>query len=210
MLKRVFDVTVSMLGLVTLGPMLVVIALFIKLEDAGPVFYRGVRVGQYGRLFKIFKFRSMIVDAEKVGGHSTPTNDPRILRIGKFIRQYKLDELPQLLNVLRGEMSLVGPRPEVQHYVDMYTEEERAILRVKPGITDWASLWNSDEGAVLAGSLDPEKTYLERIRPHKIKLQLAYVRQQSFWTDVIIIIQTLGALVFRVKPRALSAVDEKV
>ncbi len=209
MLKRVFDVTVSTVGLVALTPLLVVIALVIKLEDAGPVFYRGVRVGQYGRRFRIFKFRSMVADAEKIGGSSTAADDPRILKIGRLLRQYKLDELPQLLNVLRGEMSLVGPRPEVQHYVDMYTEEERAILRVKPGITDWASLWNSDEGAILTGSPDPEKTYLEKIRPQKIKLQLDYVRRQSFWTDLTILTQTLTAIVFRVKPRALSVVNEK-
>ena len=210
MLKRTFDVIVSALGLVVLAPFFAVIALLIRLEDAGPVFYRGVRVGRDSKPFRIFKFRSMVIDAEKLGGSSTPADDPRILRIGKFMRQYKLDEFPQLLNVLRGEMSLVGPRPEVQYYVDMYTEEERTILRVRPGITDWASLWNSDEGALLAGSLDPEKTYLENIRPHKIRLQLKYVHQQSFWTDLTILLLTLVAVIFRVKPRALSAVNEKV
>ncbi len=210
MLKRTFDVMVSAFGLVVLAPFFAVIAWMIRHEDAGPVFYRGVRVGLAGKPFRIYKFRSMVIDAEKLGGSSTAVNDPRILKIGRVLRQYKLDEFPQLLNVLQGEMSLVGPRPEVQQYVDMYTQEERAILGVKPGITDWASLWNSDEGALLAGSPDPEKAYLEHIRPHKIKLQLEYVRQQSFLTDLTILLQTLVAVIFRVKPRALSAVNEKV
>lgn len=201
MLKRAFDASLSLAGLILLAPVFAVVALLIKCEDAGPVFYRGLRVGQFGKPFWIFKFRTMVVDAEKLGGSSTAADDPRILKVGKFLRRYKLDELPQLLNVLRGKMSLVGPRPEVQQYVNMYTEEERVILLVKPGITDWASLWNSNEGAILAGRPDPEKTYLEQIRPHKIKLQLEYVQHQSFWTDLTILIQTLGAIIFRVKTR---------
>jgi lipopolysaccharide/colanic/teichoic acid biosynthesis glycosyltransferase len=169
----------------------------IKAGDGGPIFYRGVRVGRYGKLFRIFKFRTMVVNAEKIGGSSTADDDPRITKIGKFIRKYKLDELPQLINVLKGEMSFVGPRPEVQHYVNMFTAGEKAILSVRPGITDWASFWNSDEGAILAGSPDPEKTYMEKIRPEKIRLQLRYVREQSFWIDLKIIFLTLKAIVFR-------------
>lgn len=191
MLKRIFDVIFSLFGLTVLFPALLILAIIIKKEDGGPVFYRGVRVGRNGKLFKIFKFRTMVVNAEKIGGSSTADGDPRITKIGKFIRKHKLDELPQLINVLKGEMSFVGPRPEVQHYVNMYTDEEKIILSVKPGITDWASLWNSDEGAILAGSPDPEKTYLEKIRPEKIRLQLQYVKNHSLGVDVKIILQTI-------------------
>jgi len=171
-------------------PALLCIALLIKKEDGGPVFYRGNRVGRYGSLFKIFKFRTMVVDAERFGGPSTADDDPRITKVGKVIRKYKLDELPQLINVLKGEMSFVGPRPEVQHYVEMFTEEEKAILNVRPGITDWASLWNPDEGKILEGSPDPEKAYMEKIRPTKLRLQLKYVQERSFWIDLKIIFQT--------------------
>ncbi|MBI4331843.1 MAG: sugar transferase [Chloroflexi bacterium] len=209
MLKRIFDFVGSLVGLLIFSPLLLLLALLIKLEDRGPVFYRGVRVGRYGKPFRMFKFRSMVPNADKIGGSSTADNDPRITRIGKFLRKYKLDEIPQLLSVLIGDMSIVGPRPEVQHYVSLFTEEERAILNVRPGITDWATLWNPDEGAVLAGSPDPEKTYMEKIRPEKIRLQLEYVRKRSSWTDVTIIFQTLVAVIFRVKPRAMDALDGK-
>jgi lipopolysaccharide/colanic/teichoic acid biosynthesis glycosyltransferase len=191
MAKRTFDFLASLFGLLIAGPVLILLALMVKKEDQGPVFYRGLRIGKGGIPFRIFKFRTMVVKAEMLGGPSTADDDPRITKTGNFLRKYKLDELPQLINVFRGEMSLVGPRPEVKHYVDMFTEEEKAILNVRPGITDWASLWNSDEGATLAGSSDPEKTYMEKIRPEKIKLQLKYVREGSFWLDLKIIFQTL-------------------
>ena len=196
-MKRLFDIVFSLLGLMLTTPILLILAILIKREDGGPVFYRGVRVGLHGNPFRIFKFRTMVVNAEKIGGSSTADDDPRITKIGKFIRKYKLDELPQLINVLKGEMSFVGPRHEVQHYVNMYTNEEKAILNVKPGITDWASMWNSDEGAILAGSTDAEKTYMEKIRPEKIRLQLKYVRKRSFFVDLKIIFQTLFKLVKR-------------
>ena len=151
----------------------------------------------------------MVVNAEKIGGPSTADDDPRITTIGKILRKYKLDELSQLINVLIGDMSLVGPRPEVQQYVDMFTEQEKAILSVRPGITDWASVWNPDEGAVLAGSLDPEKTYLEKIRPEKIRLQLEYVRRHSFWIDIAIIGQTLATILFREKLGPMRMVKGK-
>jgi lipopolysaccharide/colanic/teichoic acid biosynthesis glycosyltransferase len=167
----------------------------IKLEDDGPIFYRGIRVGRYGKQFKIFKFRTMVVNAEQIGGPSTAADDSRITRIGKSIRKYKLDEVPQLINVFKGEMSLVGPRPEVQHYVDMFTGEEKAILTLRPGITDWASLWNPDEGSILSGSPDPERTYMEKIRPTKLKLQLKYVRERSFFVDLIIILRTVATVI---------------
>jgi lipopolysaccharide/colanic/teichoic acid biosynthesis glycosyltransferase len=132
----------------------------------------------------------MAANAEELGGSCTADDDVRISRVGRFLRKHKLDELPQLLNVLDGSMSLVGPRPELKKYVDLFNENESTILTVRPGITDWASLWNSDEGAVLAGSVDPEQTYLDKIRPEKIRLQLKYVRQQSFWVDIQILFTT--------------------
>jgi len=197
MLKRLFDVIFSALGIIITFPILILFALSIKLSSKGPVFYRGERVGRFGKLFRIYKFRTMVLDAEKLGGPSTADDDPRITKAGKFLRKYKLDELPQLINVLKGEMSFVGPRPEVKHYVDMFNEEEKSILSVRPGITDWASLWNPDEGAILAGSPDSEQTYMEKIRPLKIKLQLKYVNERSFWKDLKIILLTLKAIVVR-------------
>jgi len=172
-------------------------SILIKLNSKGPVFYKGKRIGHLGKPFRIYKFRTMVTNAEKIGGPSTADDDPRITKLGRFLRKYKLDELSQLINVLRGEMSLVGPRPEVQHYVEMFTEEEKAILNVQPGITDWASLWNPDEGAILAGSSDPEKAYMEKIRPQKLKLQLKYVRKHSFWIDLKIILLTLKSIIIR-------------
>ena len=209
-LKRALDILVSLAGLIVLSPLLCVIALLVKLDSPGPVFYRGLRVGLHGRLFRIFKFRTMVVHAEKIGGSATANDDPRITRVGRVLRKYKLDELPQLINVLKGEMSLVGPRPEIQHYVSMYTKEERAILTVRPGITDWASLWDFDEGAILAGSPDPEKMYREKILPEKIRLQLTYVRNRSLWIDLAILLQTLVAVVFRVRPRTVGITEKKV
>lgn len=197
MAKRAFDLFLSISGLGIMLPLFGLIAVLIKADSPGPVFYRGIRVGRSGKRFRIYKFRTMVVNAERIGGPSTSDDDPRITRVGPFLRKYKLDELPQLINVLKGEMSLVGPRPEVQMYVDLYSEEEKAILSVLPGVTDWASLWNSDEGAILTGHPDAEKAYLELIRPEKIRLQLEYVRKQSLWMDIGIIFQTLGAIIFR-------------
>jgi len=136
-----------------------------------------------------------VINAEEIGGPSTAGDDPRITRIGKLIRNYKLDEVPQLINVFKGEMSLVGPRPEVQQYVNMFTDEEKAILTVQPGITDWASLWNPDEGRILSGSPDPERTYMEEIRPTKLRLQLKYVRERSFAVDLDIILRTIAIVI---------------
>lgn len=197
MLKRTIDFLSSLIGIILVSPVLLTIAILIKREDGGPVFYRGVRVGRFGKPFRIFKFRTMVMNADKMGGPSTADDDPRITKIGKIIRKYKLDELPQLINVLKGEMSIVGPRPEVQMYVDMFTDEEKAVLSVRPGITDWASIWNPDEGAILAGSPDPEKAYMEKIRPEKIRLQLKYVRERSFLVDLQIIIKTLKTVFWR-------------
>lgn len=193
-MKRIFDIICSACGILFLSPFFFIIAIKIKANDGGQVFYRGERVGLQGKLFRIFKFRTMVVDAEKIGGSSTSDNDSRITKTGKLLRKYKLDELPQLINVLRGDMSIVGPRPEVEYYVNMFTEEEEAILSVKPGITDWASLWNSDEGALLTESEDPDKTYFEEIRPEKLRLQLKYVNNHNFWIDIKIIFLTIIAI----------------
>lgn len=168
--------------------------LVIKLQDGGPVFYMAPRVGLRGIMFRMFKFRTMVVNADKMGPSSTTKTDSRLTSVGKFLRKYKLDELPQFINVLRGDMSIVGPRPEVKHFTDMYTEEEKAILSVKPGITDWASIWNSDEASILEGSDDPDKTYFEKIRPKKIQLQLKYVRERNFFSDLKIIFFTVKAI----------------
>lgn len=195
MAKRLFDIVFSLFGLSALAPVFLFIIFLIKKEDNGPVFYAGTRAGKGGKNFKMLKFRTMVINADKIGGPSTANDDPRITKIGKFLRKCKLDEIPQLINVLRGEMSFVGPRPEVPFYVNMFSEEEKKILSVRPGITDWASLWNSDEGAILAGSSDPEKDYMEKIRPEKIRLQLKYVREHSFFTDILIIFKTLLKLV---------------
>jgi lipopolysaccharide/colanic/teichoic acid biosynthesis glycosyltransferase len=207
-MKRIFDIISSAVGLVILGPLLAGIAWLIRREDGGPVFYRGVRVGLHGKCFRIFKFRTMVLNAERVGGPSTPDDDPRITHIGRKLRKYKLDELPQLFNVLLGDMSLVGPRPEVKCYTDMFTVEEKPILSVRPGITDWASIWNPDEGSLLAGAADPEAAYLELIRPTKVKLQLKYVREQSFITDLRILWKTLMVIINpRARERTVAALS---
>ncbi len=197
MAKRFFDIVAAAVGLLLLSPFLFFIALRIWREGSGPVFYRGERMGLHGKPFRIFKFRTMVVDAERLGASSTSDDDQRITSIGKFLRKYKLDELPQLINVLLGDMSLVGPRPEVKKFTDLYTDEEKVILTVRPGITDWASLWNPDEGALLKGSLDPDQDYMEKIRPEKIRLQLKYVRKRSFWVDIKITFLTLKTIIFK-------------
>lgn len=194
MLKRLFDILLSLSGLILLSPVLLYAALKIKREDNGPVFYRGERTGRHGKTFRIFKFRTMVMDADKIGGPSTSDDDPRITAIGSSLRKYKLDELPQLINVLRGEMSLVGPRPEIPLEVETYTDSEKRVLRVRPGITDWASLAFHNEGEILKGSPDPHQTYREKIKPEKLRLALKYVDDHSLVTDTKIIMQTLFTL----------------
>ena len=187
MTKRAFDLLASTAGIAILSPVLVVFAVLVKLGSPGPVLYRGTRAGLFGRPFRIMKFRTMVVDADKIGGPTTGGDDPRVTRTGAFLRRFKLDELPQLINVVRGDMSLVGPRPEVLSEVAEYTDEQQAVLTVRPGITDWASIWNSDEGAVLEGAADPHALYKELIQPTKLELQLKYVRERTFLTDLKII-----------------------
>ena len=208
-LKRILDFFLALCGSVLLAPAFLIIALLIKLRSPGPVLYRGTRVGRGGRPFQVLKFRTMVTGADKMGGPSTADNDPRVTGIGRVLRKCKLDELPQFINILKGEMSFVGPRPEVPFYVNMFTEEEKQILTVRPGLTDWASLWNPDEGAILAGSVDPEKTYMENIRPTKVRLQLEYVRRSSLGTDLRIMIQTLGLVLFRIRPSGLRKFEDK-
>ncbi|MBI3610075.1 MAG: sugar transferase [Nitrospirae bacterium] len=205
MLKRIFDFLGSFTGLLVLSPMFLFLALMVKLEDGGPVYYRGVRVGRYGRPFRIFKFRTMVVDAEKLGASSTPGDDQRITRMGKFLRRYKLDELPQLINVLKGEMSFVGPRPQVSWAVKLYNDEEKALLTVRPGITDYASIRFSNEADILWGSADPDREYLIKIAPEKVRLGLEYVRNHSLWVDLKIILATLWSLVGGDPARILGA-----
>jgi lipopolysaccharide/colanic/teichoic acid biosynthesis glycosyltransferase len=195
--KRAFDVIVSAAALLILAPLLAILAVAVKLNSPGPCFYRGSRVGRHGKPFRIIKFRSMVANAEQLGGSCTASDDARITGIGRFLRRYKLDEIPQLFNVLSGDMSLVGPRPEVTKYVNMFTPEESEILTVRPGITDWATLRNSDEEAILADQADPERIYLEKIRPEKLRLQLEYVHEHSFMTDLDILLRTSGMMVSR-------------
>jgi len=195
-LKRIFDFTVSLISLTILIPLFIIVTVLIKKDSKGPVFYRQERIGKDGKPFKIFKFRTMVNNAEKSGVTSTKEDDARITKMGKFIRKYNLDELAQFINVLKGEMSIVGPRPEIPYYVNMLTEEEEIILSVKPGITDWACIWNPDEAKLLAGSDDPDRDYLEKIRPEKIRLQLKYVREHSLWIDFKIMLMTLKVHLF--------------
>jgi lipopolysaccharide/colanic/teichoic acid biosynthesis glycosyltransferase len=193
--KRSFDAALAAVGLVLVSPVLLTVAAAIKLTSNGPVFYRGRRVGLNGEPFDMLKFRTMVTDADKIGGSSTPEDDPRVTGVGKKLRRYKLDELPQLWNVLKGEMSFVGPRPQVQWAVDLYTPEERKILGVRPGITDEASLKFSNEAEILKGSADPDKAYIELIHPEKMRLSLEYVRTRSFSQDLSIIGRTARTVI---------------
>jgi lipopolysaccharide/colanic/teichoic acid biosynthesis glycosyltransferase len=203
--KRALDFAASSVGLAALSLPMTLIGLAIKIDSAGPVFYRGERVGRGGRIFRMFKFRSMRADGAGKGPDATSIRDDRITRVGRFIRKYKLDELPQLLNVLKGEMSLVGPRPEVKWCVDLYTEEEKAILTMRPGITDRASIRFRNEGEIIAASgySDANKAYLELIRPEKLRLQLEYVRNWSLGLDLKILFQTFTTL-FASRPASES------
>lgn len=194
MVKRLFDFSGALFVLIILSPIFLIIAALIKFHDWGPVFYRGERVGLHGKIFRIYKFRSMIIDAEKTGVLSTSKKDSRITPIGRFIRKTKIDELPQLINILKGEMSIVGPRPEVKRFTDLYTDEEKILLDLLPGMTDYASIWNADEGEILKNSQDPDKDYFEKIRPEKIRLQMKYYKEMSLWTDIKIIFLTLKKL----------------
>jgi lipopolysaccharide/colanic/teichoic acid biosynthesis glycosyltransferase len=195
MAKRWFDIVLATLGLLLLSPLLLAIALWIKLDSAGPVLFRQERVGRFGVPFRIRKFRTMQVDAPALGPLLTVGADPRITRAGRFLRAAKLDELPQLLDVLAGTMSLVGPRPEVPRYVAMYPPALRdKVLSVRPGITDPASIEYRDESALLARAADPERVYVEQVLPAKLQFAARYVDHMSLRTDVHVIVETLRAL----------------
>ena len=194
-MKRAFDIVASGLGLIVLSPLFLILAIWIKLDSKGPVFYRQVRVGRYNKDFRIFKFRSMRVGADKgslvtIGGH-----DPRVTRSGYFIRKFKLDELPQLINVCVGDMSLVGPRPEVRHYVDYWTPEQMHVLDVRPGITDPVSIKFRNENEIMEKAEDPEKYYIEVIMQEKIRQYLEYVQHHSFIGDIGLIFKTFWVIV---------------
>ena len=192
-MKRIFDFLVSAVCLLLFSPLMVLVGIAIKFDSDGSVFYRGTRVGRYGKPFKMFKFRTMVKEAEKIGASSTSEEDPRVTRVGRVLRKYKIDELPQLINVLRGDMSIVGPRPEVQKFVDLYTEEQKDILKVRPGITDWASIMFHNEGEIIQASeiKDADEAYAKLIRPQKLRLQLIYVDKHNIWTDIRIMICTI-------------------
>ena len=190
MLKRIFDIILSLFGLIILFPFMLMIAILIKLDSKGPVFFKQVRVTKNGREFKIFKYRTMKVGSDKYS-QITVGKDDRITKIGMFLRTYKLDEIPQLINVLLGDMSLVGPRPEVPKYVALYTDEQKEILKVRAGITDYASIEFSDENDLLALEKDPEKAYIEKIMPKKIELNKKYLSEISILTDIKIILLTI-------------------
>ena len=189
--KRLFDLGTAGLGLIAIAPALAVMALGVKLSDGGPVFYRQERVGRGGKPFRIWKFRTMVPNADRLGLSITRGGDSRITRIGRVLRRFKLDELPQLWNVLVGEMSFVGPRPEVARYVALYSPEQRQVLELKPGITDPASLAFRDEESMLAAASDPERFYIDTCMPRKIEINLAYARRATFWTDLWVILQTV-------------------
>lgn len=195
MLKRLFDITLSLIGIIGLLPLLGTIALAIKLTSRGGVFYFGERVGRWGKTFKIIKFRTMAPDAERLGSSVTAHNDPRLTKFGKFLKRHKLDELPQLFNILKGEMSFVGPRPEIKMFIDLLPQKEKEIiLSVPPGLTDLATLYSQEE-KILRGSPNPEKSYVEVVLPQKTKLQIDYVRNRSFFLDLKILLKTSLGLI---------------
>jgi lipopolysaccharide/colanic/teichoic acid biosynthesis glycosyltransferase len=200
-IKRLFDIVSSLLGLIILSPFLFIISILVLISSPGGIFYRQTRVGKNGKDFRLWKFRTMKPDSDKKGLLTVGGRDPRVTRIGYFLRKYKLDELPQLINVLTGDMSLVGPRPEVRKYVAMYSPDQMRVLSVQPGITDYASIEYSNENELLAQSADPEKTYIEEIMPAKLKLNMKYIEESrgtmlaAMRTDLKIIFKTFFKII---------------
>lgn len=194
-MKRLFDIIASACGLIVLSPIFLIMAIWIMLDSKGPVFYRQVRVGRHNKDFRIYKFRSMCVNADKGSLVTIGCRDPRITRSGRFIRKYKLDEFPQLINVFLGQMSLVGPRPEVRHYVDCWTPEQMHVLDVRPGITDPASIKFRNENELMEKAENPEDYYINVIMQEKIKLYLEYVQNASFFYDIKLIFQTFKVII---------------
>ena len=196
-MKRIIDILLSFIVLVLGMPFYLIIGMLIALDTKGRVLYKQSRVGRNNVDFELYKFRTMCVDADQGSLITVGTHDARIIRVGAFLRRFKIDEVPQFFNILKGEMSIVGPRPEVRKYVDMYTPEQMRVLSVRPGLTDYASIRYVNENEILAASSDPERTYIEDIMPDKLNLNLKYIDEQSFWTDVKIILQTIIAIINR-------------
>ena len=194
MAKRIFDLIAALLGLILLLPVLLIVGILIVLDSPGPVFYLGDRIGKDGKPFKIFKFRTMVINADQMGSALTHGGDPRVTRVGRVLRQWKMDELPQLINVLRGEMSIVGPRPESPGYVEHYTPEQRQVLGAKPGITGLTQIKFRHEESLLNQYKDRERAYIDTIMPYKLALDLEYIKAQSFVVDLGLIFQTFLAL----------------
>jgi len=194
MLKRLFDILASLIGIVILSPFLFLISILVLLDSRGGIFYKQVRVGEGMKEFKLFKFRTMYSNSDKKGLLTVGMKDNRITKIGYYLRKYKLDELPQLLNVLIGDMSIVGPRPEVPKYVAMYTNEQKKVLNIKPGITDYASIEYANENEILAKASNPEEEYINTIMPAKLKLNLKYISEMGLGTDIGIIFRTIGKI----------------
>ena len=193
--KRAFDISFSLIGLIILSPVFFICAILAKLQSPGPTFYRAKRVGRYGEMFLMYKFRTMVVNAEFTGTSLTTYKDPRITKIGNFLRRTKLDELPQLLNVLKGDMSVIGPLPEAPVYVEYYTEEQRYVLLVRPGITGPAQLENRNEELKLKGQSNPEQYYITQLLPEKLSIDLDYIENRSFVLDVKIIFKTIWSMI---------------
>ena len=196
-MKRLFDIIASGLGLIVLSPLFAVLAVWIKADSPGPVFYRQTRVGRGNRDFRLYKFRSMRPDSDKLGLITVGGHDPRVTRSGYYIRKYKLDEFPQLINVFVGDMSLVGPRPEVRKYVDMYTPEQMRVLTVRPGITSLASIRYRNENDILAAAADPDRCYIEQVMPDKLAIDLEYVNRATFWNDIKLIFSTFREIIVK-------------
>ena len=196
-MKRLFDIFASGLGLIVLSPLFAVLAVWIKADSRGPVFYRQTRVGRNNRDFRLYKFRSMRVGSDKKGLITVGGHDPRVTRSGYYIRKYKLDEFPQLINVFTGDMSLVGPRPEMRKYVDMYTPEQMRVLTVRPGITSLASIRYRNENDILAAAEDPDRCYIEQVMPDKLAIDLEYVDRASLWNDILLIFSTFREIIVR-------------
>jgi lipopolysaccharide/colanic/teichoic acid biosynthesis glycosyltransferase len=195
MIKRLFDIIFSAIGLILLSPILIIISILIIIDSKGPVFFRQTRVGQFNKDFKIFKFRTMYINSNKMGLLTVGDRDPRVTKMGYFLRKYKFDEFPQLINVLQGTMSLVGPRPEVRKYVDYYSKDDLQILNAKPGITDLASIEYRNEAELIKKTTNPEKLYIEEIMPAKIKLNKVYLGNYNLFTDIKIIFKTFASIV---------------
>lgn len=195
MLKRIFDIILSLTAIIMLLPVIIIIAILIAFDSTGGVFFKQIRVGKNNKDFGLLKFRTMVTDASKSGLLTVGGRDPRITKVGYYLRKYKLDELPQMFNVLNGSMSIIGPRPEVRKYVDMYNEEQLKVLSVQPGISDYASIQYINENDILAKSNNPEQTYIDEIMPAKLELNLKYIKEKGLITDIKIILLTIYKII---------------